>query len=187
MGKATTVVAAMNARMWARENQNPTATTGPRCSRQRTTAAAIAPNVSWLSRITNTDASDRNQFSTDHINQTNTNNGTNSRKTRLGCGSASEKANPARIAAATTPSEVARINATRSRFSAISERIDECCFPVCGKRKRLASGTSSLRGVNQSSSAFSVAARPSDAATVQPNAKVKNNTIVAMTKRKALP
>ena len=91
-------------------------------ARQRSTAAEIAPSMSLFCSIKKSDARDKNQFSTDHSNQTKRTRGMNNRKTKPGCVSADAETNPARMAAPTPAIAVAKVKTTRSRFSPTSER-----------------------------------------------------------------
>src|SRR5215467_7927308 len=121
-GNVTIDVARMKSTRWASPNHVPTASTAPNRSRHRPMDDDRAANVSWLCPTTNTDASDRNQLTDEHANQTNAPRARARTNTRAGCGCDFEDANPARMSAPRNPAQAARVTAARRKCNPVRER-----------------------------------------------------------------
>src|SRR5579863_3501604 len=121
-GKATAELATTSAVMWARPKHVPAAKMDPERVRHRSTAAAIAPNVSWPSATTNIGASERNQFNVDHVNPTSMVTIRVIRRALPGAGSVGRDATLPRRRAATQPTAAARVTPSRKELSMKRER-----------------------------------------------------------------
>src|SRR4029077_1393999 len=121
-GSHTAVPATLMATRCASPAQVLTAKTGPMRSRKNVTAAETALNASPPSRITNTEASESNQFSAGHTMQIAAAKGKKRMKAKPGCGFASGEAKLARIAAPTKARIAVRDAATRMKLRASNER-----------------------------------------------------------------
>src|SRR5258708_39338636 len=99
-----------------------TANTGPIRSRNKVTAAEVAPSGSSPSRTGNMLASDKNQFSADHSDTIRTARGKKRMKAKPGRGGASGDTNPARTASPTSARAAAHVTATRRKFRPVRDQ-----------------------------------------------------------------
>src|SRR5579864_1990452 len=121
-GKATTEVAMRNKTRCARPNQVPTATTGPKRSRHRSTVLERAANVSLPSCTTKIEAVDRNQLIEDQISQRRRIVAAAKKTASPGRGLDFVETKPATMTAPMAAAAAARPNAARMKYSPARDR-----------------------------------------------------------------
>src|ERR1700752_3122012 len=194
-GKATTEVATRNKTRCVRPNQVPTATTGPKRSRQRSIAVERAAKVSFPWRTTKIDAIERNQLIKDQISQSDKTAPAARKKASPGWGLDFVETKPARIAAPVAAAPAASAKAARRKCSPARDRKRQL-WTVSVETSSEVSGADVVpvapakckaRCRMWSSKDNGVAPRPSEASRIHKRTSAVKRMMLARAMRRALP